>query len=77
MTHLARQRRKLANRRKTHLHQLTAAIAARFGGIAVEDLKVKALKCERADGPRADEGTLNRFRERATLKALPANILTS
>jgi hypothetical protein len=36
------------------------------------------LKCERADGPRArDAGTLNRFRERATLKALPANILTS
>src|SRR6516162_5540453 len=43
VAHLARQRRKLANRRKTHLHQLTAAIAARFGGIAVEDLKVKRL----------------------------------
>jgi putative transposase len=28
VAHLARQRRKLANRRKTHLHQLTAAIAA-------------------------------------------------
>jgi putative transposase len=36
VAHLARQRRKLANRRKTHLHQLTAAIARRFGGIAVE-----------------------------------------
>ena len=43
MAHLARQRRKLANRRKTHLHQLTAAIAARFGAIAVEDLKVKTM----------------------------------
>src|SRR6516165_9327342 len=43
VAHLARQRRKLANRRKTHLHQLTAAIAARFGGIAVEDLKVKTM----------------------------------
>jgi putative transposase len=43
VAHLARQRRKLANRRKTHLHQLTAAIAARFGGIAVEDLKVKNM----------------------------------
>jgi len=43
VAHLARQRRKLANRRKSYLHQLTAAIAARFGGIAVEDLKVKRL----------------------------------
>jgi putative transposase len=43
VAHLARQRRKLANRRKTHLHQFTAAITARFGGIAVEDLKVKTL----------------------------------
>jgi putative transposase len=40
--HLARQRRKLANRRKTH-YQLTAAIAARFDGIAVEDLQVKNM----------------------------------
>lgn len=43
MAHLARRRHKLANRRKTHLHQLTAAIAARFGGIAVEDLQVKNM----------------------------------
>ena len=43
VTHLARQRRRLANRRKSYLHQLTGAIAARFGGIAVEDLKVKRL----------------------------------
>jgi putative transposase len=43
VAHLARQRRKLANRRKTHLHQLTAAIAARFDGIAVEDLQVKNM----------------------------------
>ena len=43
VAHLARQRRKLANRRKTHLHQLTGSIAARFGGIAVEDLKVKTM----------------------------------
>ena len=43
VAHLARQRRKLANRRKSYLHQLTAAIAARFGGIAVEDLKVKTM----------------------------------
>ena len=43
MAHLARQPRKLANRRKSYLHQLPAAIAARFGGIAVEDLKVKRL----------------------------------
>ena len=43
MAHLARQRRKLANRRKSYLHQLTGAIAARFGGIAVEDLKVKTM----------------------------------
>ena len=41
-SHLARQRRKLANRRKTH-YQLTAAIAARFDGIAVEDLQVKNM----------------------------------
>ena len=40
---LARQRRKLANRRKSYLHQLTGSIAARFGGIAVEDLKVKTM----------------------------------
>jgi transposase len=43
VAHPARQRRKLANRRKIHLHQLTAAIAARFGGIAVEELKVKTM----------------------------------
>lgn len=43
VAHLARRRHKLANRRKTHLHQLTAAIAARFGGIAVEDLQVKNM----------------------------------
>jgi transposase len=43
VAHLARQRRKLANRRKSYLQQLTGAIAARFGGIAVEDLKVKRL----------------------------------
>ena len=36
MAHLARQRRKLANRRKSYLHQLTAAIAARFAKGAVE-----------------------------------------
>jgi putative transposase len=43
VAHLTRQRRKLANRRKTHLHQLTAAIARRFGGIAVEELEVKNM----------------------------------
>jgi putative transposase len=43
VAHLARQRRRLANRRKSYLHQLTAAIAARFGAIAVEDLKVKTM----------------------------------
>jgi putative transposase len=43
VAHLARRRHKLANRRKTHLHQLTAAIAARFGGIAVEDLQVNNM----------------------------------
>ena len=43
VAHLARQRRKLANRRKTHLHQLTAAIGRRFGGIAVEELEVKNM----------------------------------
>jgi len=34
VAHLARRRRRLANRRKSYLHQLTAAIAARFGAIA-------------------------------------------
>jgi transposase len=43
VAHLTRQRRKLANRRETHLHQLTAAIARRFGGIAVEELEVKNM----------------------------------
>jgi putative transposase len=43
VAHLARRRHKLANRRNTHLHQLTAAIAARFDGIAVEDLQVKNM----------------------------------
>jgi putative transposase len=39
VAHLARRRRRLANRRKSYLHQLTAVIAARLGAIAVEDLK--------------------------------------
>jgi putative transposase len=43
VAHLAQQRRKVANRRKTRLHQLTAAIARRFGGIAVEDLMVRNM----------------------------------
>ena len=33
VAHLARRRRRLANRRKSYLHQLTAAIAARFGAM--------------------------------------------
>jgi hypothetical protein len=41
VAHLARQRRKLANRRKSYLHQLTAAIAARFGATAVEELHLR------------------------------------
>ena len=40
---LARVRKKLANRRKTHLHQASARIARVFGSIAVEDLNVKSL----------------------------------
>ena len=43
VAHLARQRRRLANRRKSYLHQLTAAIAARFGATAVEELTVKTM----------------------------------
>jgi len=43
VAHLARQPRKLANRRKSYLHQLTAAIAARFGATAVEELTVKTM----------------------------------
>ncbi|MGY3581830.1 putative transposase [Bradyrhizobium sp. USDA 4341] len=37
---LARLQRKLANRRRTHLHQVSATIARRFGAIAVEELRV-------------------------------------
>jgi putative transposase len=40
---LARLQRKLANRRKTYLHQVSAAIARRFGGVAVEKLQVKNM----------------------------------
>ena len=44
----SRQRRKRDRPRKTHLHQLTAAIACRFGGIAVEDLRANTLRPPRA-----------------------------
>jgi putative transposase len=37
---LARLRRRLADRRKTHLHQVSANLAKRFGAIAVEQLQV-------------------------------------
>jgi putative transposase len=40
---LARLQRKLANRRNIHLHQVSAAIARRFGAIAVEKLQVKNM----------------------------------
>lgn len=41
--HLARLQRKLANRRKTYLHQVSAALTRRFGCIAVEDLNIKNM----------------------------------
>jgi putative transposase len=37
---LARLRRRLADRRKTHLHQVSVSITRRFGAIAVENLQV-------------------------------------
>jgi putative transposase len=40
---LARLHRKLANRRKTYLHQVSAALTRRFGCIAVEDLNIKGM----------------------------------
>jgi putative transposase len=40
---MGKAQRKLANRRKSYLHQLTGAIAARFGSIAVEELTVKTM----------------------------------
>ena len=40
---LARLCRKLANRRKTRLHQVSASLARRFGGIAVEKLQIKNM----------------------------------
>jgi putative transposase len=54
--HLLRQRRKLANRRKTYLHQVSARLAKRFGGIAVEDLKVKNMTAS-AKGDAVNPGT--------------------
>ena len=38
--HLARLRRRLVNRRRTHLHQVSAGLTKRFGYIAVEDLQI-------------------------------------
>ena len=43
VAHLARRRRRLANRRKSYLHQLTAAIAARFGRHSGRGSKVKTM----------------------------------
>jgi putative transposase len=54
--HLLRQRRKLANRRKAYLHQVSARLARRFGSIAVEDLQVKNLTAS-AKGDAANPGT--------------------
>ena len=51
--HLARLCRKLAERRKTRLHQVSAAIARRFGSIAVEKLQIKAMTA-------SAKGTLDR-----------------
>jgi len=51
--HLARLCRKLADRRKTRLHQVSAAIARRFGSIAVEKLQIKAMTA-------SAKGTLDR-----------------
>lgn len=47
---LARLQRKLANRRKTHLHQVSAALTRRFGAIAVEELKITNLTASAAGG---------------------------
>jgi len=38
--HLARLQRRLVNRRRTHLHQVSAGLTKRFGYIAVEDLQI-------------------------------------
>jgi putative transposase len=38
--HLLRLRRKLANRRRTYLHQMSASLTRRFGATAVEELSI-------------------------------------
>jgi putative transposase len=50
---LLRLRRKLANRRKTYLHQVSASLTRRFGAIAVEDLSI-------ANMTRSAKGTVDR-----------------
>jgi putative transposase len=50
---LLKLRRKLANRRKTNLHQVSASIVRRFGTIAVEDLSI-------ANMTRSAKGTVDR-----------------
>jgi putative transposase len=50
---LLKLRRKLANRRKTNLHQVSASIARRYGAIAVEDLSI-------ANMTRSAKGTMDR-----------------
>ena len=63
-TQLARQQRNLANRRKTHLHQISAALTRRFGAIAVEKLKVQNLTASAA-GDAVNPGT--KVRQKAGL----------
>jgi putative transposase len=53
---LARLQRKLANRRKTHLHRVSAALTRGFGCIAVEDLKVANMTASAA-GDAVNPGT--------------------
>ena len=61
---LARLQRKLANRRKTYLHQVSAALTRRFGCIAVEDLNIKGMTAS-AKGDAINPG--NNVRQKAKL----------
>jgi putative transposase len=63
-THLARLQRRLANRRKTHLHQVSASLARRFGAIAVEKLQIVNMTAS-AKGTIDSPGT--NFRQKAGL----------
>jgi putative transposase len=66
---VARIHRQIADRRKDFLHQLTADLTAKHGGLCIEDLSLKGLARTKRLSKSFHDAALGEFRRQATYKA--------